>query len=190
MLLVQWVGTATRDLLLGDLDLALHASVVVAWVQARKIHITGFGELPDDFALFAWCEGDLAGLVMLHLGKLLHGLVVLLELGLGAQTELVLDLATVLDHELDGFALLDGDCCRREAHGVSHVHVDRAGHLGSFAGLTNGWLLACVAVTTAVSTTCKGVEGQSHQGGGCDQGEGAFHSCLGLCRRWGTWQLV
>src|SRR3990167_9645004 len=108
----------TFRLLLHHRDLPLHASVVMAWVQAGKLDFTSLCELPDDFALLAWGQRHLAGFVMLHIRELLHGLVVFLEFGIGAHAELVFDLATVLDHELDRFPLFDGNRCRREAHGV------------------------------------------------------------------------
>ncbi|MNW09187.1 hypothetical protein D3C71_2061260 [compost metagenome] len=57
---------------------------------------------------------------------------------LGAQTELVLHLAQILDHEADGFALLHRDQRRGETHVVGHVYRNGAGDIGRLARLADG----------------------------------------------------
>mmetsp|Transcript_53125 Transcript_53125/g.124250 ORF Transcript_53125/g.124250 Transcript_53125/m.124250 type:complete len:203 (+) Transcript_53125:242-850(+) len=180
-------GGLGRTLCSGDGDGTLHPGVVVPGLQAGEVDLVGLGELPDDLTGLARCDGDLVGVRVLHLRELLHELVVLLQLGLSAQHELVLDPTGVLDHEADRFALLDVQAGRREAHVVGHVNVDRARDLGGFAGHADGVAVA-VAVSVAVGSFGGGrgsgmvyaVMGLAGEGGerdkrGCDGDERLFH---------------
>src|SRR5207249_4202632 len=99
-------------------DLSAHAGVKVSGLQASEVERTRPGELPNELAGLPRLETQLVRVGVLHLRELLHELGVFAQLLRRAEHHLMLELARVLDHEADGFALLDREVRRGETHGV------------------------------------------------------------------------
>ena len=119
-------------------DAAFHAGFEMARVQAGKVNLDGLGELPNDFTGLPWFHSQLVVLCMLHLRVFFHHLVMVLQVFGCTENKLMAQLPRILNYKANGLALLDPDVIGCEAHGVCHVNLDSAGHLGCNSGLSDG----------------------------------------------------
>jgi hypothetical protein len=153
-------------------DAAGHAQFVVVVHEAGKVEIAGAVEGPDHGAGLAGGHVHHPGIVVLHVREFLHHGGMGLDLGLGAQHELVQFLAAVLQLEPDRLAFAHLDHRGREGHVVGHRDVDGAGHGAGLAGDAPGLLFGRKrgrALGLGVWFSCamvKPVAASEHEAGG------------------------
>src|SRR3989304_3710703 len=134
MVLFPRVPVRSASASVADPNLADHAPLEMAGLQAGEIERTGLGEMPDQRPGLARVDGHGIRIVMLHLGELAHERRVLLELVHAAEHHFVLEASVVLHHKSDRFASLHVDVRRLKTHVVSHPDIDGARHLPRVAG--------------------------------------------------------
>ncbi len=93
----------------------MHAGFVVPRDQTRELKRTGIGELPDDFAGFAFVETHRVGIVMFHIHLGHRHLVFGIALDV-VNDKLMLQLTLVHHVEPDRFALFKFKAARLKDH--------------------------------------------------------------------------
>ena len=63
----------------GHIHQTFHTCIVMTRLQASKVNLAGFGELPNDLATFTGCDSDHIGIGMFHFRVFLHHFIVVIE---------------------------------------------------------------------------------------------------------------
>src|SRR6516165_4536400 len=135
------IGLLLLPLALFHDDLAEHSLLVVSGNETGELEFATLGELPEHLPGRIGENALGVGIVVLHLGKFLHHLSVLLVFLDGGEDELVILLPVVLHNEADLLAPAHLDERRLEAHlaaALEHSHLDGAHRLLRIARLAGG----------------------------------------------------
>lgn len=138
------------------LDRAVHSGFHVAWKQAGVLKSTYVLEGPDDLAALARPEPEGVGVVVIHVGGLLHHGLVLEIVLLRVEDDLVIERARILYKKPDRLSFLHIEFAGNEVHaavGLSHDDFYGAIGLGGFARPSDCYVVSMFAIVVRAGMT-------------------------------------